>query len=63
MIRRRTERSITDHGVDVADALEGVVQASVRHLRQHLLDRPLVVLRVHKLGDAEWLTWDTAGGR
>ena len=54
----RSAATAAYHCVDVSDALEGVVEAAVRHLDQHLLDRTIVVLRVHKLRDAERLTWN-----
>lgn len=42
------------HGVHVANALEGVVESSVRLLHQHLLNRPrAIVLGVDKLGEAK----------
>ena len=46
---------LAHHGVHVSDALECVVQAAVSHLTQHLLNRALLLLRVHKLRDAERL--------
>ncbi len=49
----RLERG--SHGVDVADTLEGVVQASVGELDQHLLNGLLVVLGVDAVGGTELL--------
>src|SRR5690606_20349500 len=43
------------HHLDVADALEAVVHAPAGHLHDHLLDRPVVVLRVDAFGRAHLL--------
>eukprot|EP00187_Rhodella_violacea_P002191 CAMPEP_0174904562 /NCGR_PEP_ID=MMETSP0167-20121228/49286_1 /TAXON_ID=38298 /ORGANISM="Rhodella maculata, Strain CCMP736" /LENGTH=278 /DNA_ID=CAMNT_0016147251 /DNA_START=166 /DNA_END=999 /DNA_ORIENTATION=+ len=43
------------HRLGLADGLEGVVQAAVSKLHKHLLDRLIVVLRVHALRGAELL--------
>src|SRR3546814_3577220 len=40
------------HHLDVADALERVVHAPAGHLDDHLLDRPVMVLRVDAVGRA-----------
>lgn len=41
------------HDLHIADALERIVNASVSHLHQNLLDRLGVVLRVHKLSSTK----------
>ena len=41
------------HDLDVADALEGVVDAAVGQVDDDLLDRVVVVGRVHEVGGAE----------
>src|SRR6202163_1476907 len=41
------------HDVDVTDALEGVVEATVGHVGDDLLNGHAVVLRVHAIGGAQ----------
>src|SRR5690606_13301982 len=41
------------HQLHVADRLEGIVDAAVRHVDDHLLDRLVVVFRVHEVRRAE----------
>ena len=43
------------HGLDIADALKGIVQSSVSHLHKHLLDGTIVVVRVNKVSRTKLL--------
>jgi hypothetical protein len=47
------QHSSAAHHLDVADALEGEVDAAVGHLDDHLLDGLVVVVRVDAVGGAQ----------
>jgi hypothetical protein len=42
------------HGVDVADTLKSIIQASVSHFHENLLNRFAVVLRVYEFSAAKF---------
>ena len=45
------------HGQHTSDSLKCVVQSTIGHLNKHLLDRLVVVTRVHTLRCSELLSY------